>query len=69
METRRDAGITGGRKPTPTFTPAWAARRAKHRRELRNDTNGQSATVESPKLNGIQAYLQRRWRWAEVPRV
>lgn len=60
MNTQEPSGSR--REPTLRvgFTPAWASRRSKHQRELRQPPTEQP---ESPHENarGLNAYLLRKW--------
>jgi hypothetical protein len=57
--TRREPHVRLG------FTPAWASRRSKHHRELRQPPPSPEAPERTSELRGLNAYLMRRW--AEGP--
>jgi hypothetical protein len=53
--TRREPHVRLG------FTPAWALRRNKHHRELRQPPTSSDVPEGTTELRGLNAYLMRRW--------
>jgi hypothetical protein len=45
------------------FGPAWATRKTRHKRELRDPTTRPDQQAQSPgeNLRGLNAYVLRRW--------